>query len=441
MTIRAVLAGLIALVAASASVPAAAMVIREVVTPLGITAWLVEDKSVPVVTVSFSFTGGAAAEPPGQRGVSSLMAELLTDGAGTLDAHAFRQREEAAAASLGFSASLDRLNGSLRVLSANREEGFDLLRSALTEPRFDAGMLEQRRAQAIAGLNQESQRPPVIAERTMMAALFANHPYGANPGGTRETLQALKVEDIRSRAAALLVRRGLIVVVVGDIAEPEVASLLDRTFGTLPAGSAAPPVADWIPDNKARTTVVSRTVGQSAIRTALPAVGRDDPDWHAAYVMVHMLGGGGQQSRLFTEVRGRRGLAYSISAGLRLYRKASLLVVTTGSANERVGDTVRVIGAEMARLRSEGVTEQELKDAKTYLTGSLPVSLDSSRSVANLLHGLQVEGLPRDYLDKRAALIGAVRAEDVQRAARRLLRDDLVQTVVVGKPVGLPSDP
>jgi zinc protease len=169
---------------------------------------------------------------------------------------------------------------------------------------------------------------------------------------------------------------------------------------------------------------------------ALPGVLREDPDWHAALVMARVLGGG-QQSRLFNEVRDKRGLAYSVSSSLRPAAKASLLVISTGSANDRVAETIPVIRREIARLREHGVDEQELVDAKTYLTGALALSLDSSRAVAGLLHGLRVDGLPRDFLDRRAGLIAAVTRADVDRVARRLLRDDATVTVVVGKPQGL----
>jgi zinc protease len=430
-------AGLVGLTARSAG----AVDIKPLTTPAGIKAWLVEDKSVPVVTLSFSFAGGAATEPEAQKGVTSLMATLLTDGAGAAPAQAFKQRVEAAAMSLGFSAGLDRLNGSLRTLSANRQEGFELLRLALAQPRFDSDMVEQRRAQTIAALNQAMQRPTTVAERTLMANLFPGHPYGLNPDGTPASVKAIKVDDIRKRAADVLGRAGLIVAAVGDIDEAELARQLDRAFGELPAGGATGLPPDWSPPTKPRTVVVERQVPQSAVRMALPSIARLDPDWQAAFVMTHILGGGGQQSRLFAEVREKRGLAYGASAGLRAYRKASLLAVSTASANERVAEAVKVVRAEMARLRNDGVGEQELGDAKTYLTGSLPVSLDSSSSVAGLLHSMLVDGLPRDYLARRTSLIASVTAEDVKRMARRLLRDDILTTVVVGKPDGLSAEP
>ena len=420
---------------------AQAIEIKEVTTPLGIKAWLVEDKSAPVVALSFSFAGGTASDPDGQLGVTSLMARLLTDGAGTLDAQAFRRRQEDAAASLGFGASLDRLSGTLRVLSANRDEGFDLLRLALSQPRFDPDMVDQRRAQTIAGLNQAEQRPQSVAGRTLMTTLFQGHPYANNPEGTREDLKALTPARLKQRAATLLVRSGLIVSAVGDIGEGELARQLDRAFGSLVVGTVPPLPPEWKPPTKPRTVVVERPVPQSTALMALPGIARDDPDWYSAVVMNHVLGGGGQQSRLFNEVREKRGLTYGVSSGLRTYKRAALLVVSTASANERVADAIRVVRAEIARMRTEGVTEQELADAKTYLSGALALSLDSSGSVASLMHSLQVDGLSPDHLVRREALIAAVKIDSVRRVARRLLREETMTTIVVGKPVGVASEP
>jgi zinc protease len=422
--------------------PAAAQAvdIKAVTSPLGLRAWLVQDASAPVVSLAFSFAGGTASDPAGQSGVTSLMAALLSDGAGPLAAHAFRQRLDDAGASLSFGASLDRLRGSLRVLSANRDEGFELLRLALSQPRFDSDMLEERRAQINAGINQANERPATVAGRTLMEVEFAGHPYGADPSGTSDTLKKLTPPILKQRAGALLMRNGLIVAAVGDIDEAELGRLLDRAFGSLPAGAALPVPPDWTPPSRSHTVVVERPVPQSTALLALPGLTRDDPDWYAALLLNHILGGG-QQSLLFNEVREKRGLAYGASSTLRAYSKAGLLVISTASANERVAEALRVVHAVLARLRSEGPTEPEVADAKTYLTGALALSLDSSGAVAALLHSMQVDGLPPDHLTRRASLIGAVKTDDVRRLARRLLREEVLTTVVVGKPVGVAADP
>ena len=415
------------------------MKIAEVTTPLGLKAWLVEDRSTPVVALSFSFDGGSARDPAADKGLTSITATLLSDGAGPLDAQAFKQRQEEMAMWLRFGAALDTVGGAMRLLSAKRDEAFDLLRLAMTVPRFDADRFAQRRRQSIAALNQAEQRPTSVAQRTLMATVFAGHPYAVTASGVRESLRSLALEQVKVRAQALLTRAGLVVTAVGDIDADELARQLDRTFGDLPAGAALPSLPDWSPPTKPRTVAIERPVPQSSMLIALPGLLREDPDWHAGLVMAHVLGGG-QQSRLFNEVREKRGLAYSISAGLRDQRKAGLLVVSTGSANERVAQSLEIIRTELARMR-DGATDQELADARTYLSGSLALSLDSSSAIANLVQQMQVDRLPRDYLDRRAAVIGAVTADDVSRVAHRLLREEAMTTVVVGKPVGLVAEP
>jgi zinc protease len=411
--------------------------IAQVTTPLGLTAWLVEDRSTPVVSLAFSFNGGSARDSEARKGLTGLTATLLTDGAGSLDAQAFKRRLEETAVSLRFAAALDTVGGAMRTLSAKRDEAFDLLRLAMTAPRFDADRFEQRRSQTIAALNQAEQRPPAVAQRTLMATVFAGHPYAITASGVREAVRGLTVEQVKARAQALLTRGGLVLTAVGDIDAAELARELDRTFGELPAGAALASLPEWSPPTTARTVAIERPVPQSSMLVALPGLLREDLDWHAALVMVHVLGGG-QQSRLFNEVREKRGLAYSISAGLREQQKAGLLVVSTGSANEHVARSLEIIRTELARMR-DGVSDQELVDARTYLSGSLALSLDSSSAIVNLVHQMQIDRLPRDYLDRRAAVIGAVTAEDVQRVARRLLRAEAMTTVVVGKPVSFPE--
>ncbi|HTR84245.1 MAG TPA: pitrilysin family protein [Reyranella sp.] len=433
---RLALAGLLTVGLAPA---AGAVDVREVTTPLGLKAWLVQDKSAPVVALSFSFDGGSATEPDAKKGVTNLMAIMLTDGAGSLPAEDFRRRQQDATASIGFGASPDLLSGSLRVLSANRDKGFELLRLAMMEPRFDQAMLDQRRAQSIAGLNQAEQRPGTVAMRTLTAALFENHPYAHAVSGLRDSLKALTPGDLRTRAHELLSRDGLLISAVGDIDAGELGRELDRTFGGLPARTAKPALPDWTPPARPRTIVVQRPVPQSSVLMAMPALNRDDPDWYAALVMTQILGGG-QQSRLFDEVREKRGLAYGVSASLRSYAKASVLMISTASANEKVAEAIDVIGKQLERMRSGDVTADELADAKTYLSGSLALSLDSSGAVSNMLQSFQVDRLPRDYFVKRADLIAAVTAADVHRVAGRILREQALTTVVVGQPVGLTSD-
>ena len=418
---------------------AAATEIQRVVSPGGVEAWLVEDRSVPVVSLSFSFAGGAALDPEGKEGLAELVSGLLDEGAGGMDSRAFQQALEDVAASLRFSAGLDRFDGTLRSLSAHRDRAFGLLRLALAAPRFDEEPVERIRAQLVAALESRKDDPRRIARRAWYAAAFDGHPYARPVSGSPESLRAIAREDLARFARDRLVRGGLAIGAAGDVSAPELARQLDRTFGALPAQGApsALPEAVFSPG---RLTVVRKPVPQSVIVFGQAGLKRGDPDYYAAYVMNHILGGG-SSSRLNAELREKRGLVYSVYSYLNPLDRAGLVMGGLGTANAQAGAALALVRSEWRRLAEEGAAARELADAKTYLNGSFPLRLDSTGDVAAMLTAVQVNRLGIDYLDRRASLIDAVAAADVKRLARRLLDPDALTVVVVGDPEGIAPAP
>jgi zinc protease len=417
--------------------PAAAADIKEVTSPGGITAWLIEDHSNPLITVDVSFRAGSAHDPADRPGVANMVSGLLDEGAGDLDSQAFQTRLEDLAIRLSFDAGRDDFDGSLRTLATHRDVAFDMLRLALTAPRFDAAAVERIRGQIMAGLLRRQQDPEDIANREWFAAMFPAHPYGRPIEGTDESVPEITVADLKAHVAQHLTRAGLVVSVVGDIDAATLAPLLDRTFGALPAGAAAKTPAPGAPDPDGSRTVIRQSVPQTVISFGLPGILRDDPDWYAAYVMNYVLGGGGFNSRLTTEVREKRGLAYSVYTYLYPLDRAGLWVGGVSTQNARAAESLTVIRDELKRLREAGVTAEELADAKAYINGSFPLQLTSSARIASLLTSIQRNDLGIDYMDKRAALIDAVTLEDVRRVARRLIDPARLVVVAVGQPEGL----
>lgn len=432
----------VALGALLAAPPARAIDIVEVTSPGGIKAWLVQDRTAPVISLSLAFLGGAALDPADKEGLAQFTAALLDEGAGDLDSEAFKSRLDEIAASLSFDAGLDRLGGSLRTLRDNRAEAFELLRLALTAPRFDEAAVARIRDQMLASLRLDEQRPGRIAGRALQEAVFGSHPYARPGDGTPQSVAAITTADIRAAAKRLLARDRLTLSVVGDISPEELAPLLDSTFGGLPAGGEQVPVPPWQPGrSKGRTIVIERPIPQSVVAMAQPGIQRDDPDWFAATIMNYVLGGGSFNSRLMEEVREKRGLAYGVSTGLWPYRQAGLIGGQVATANERVAESLKIIRAEWRRMAEQGITGQELADAKTYLTGSFALNFDSTSSIASVLQSIQFDELGIDYLDRRAGLIEKVTLEDVRRVAKRLLHEDQLVVVIVGQPVGVSSTP
>lgn len=430
---RRLLAFLFVLVVAA---PAAnAVTVEKVVSPGGIEAWLVQDHSNPIISLSLSMEGGASVEA--KPGLASMVAGLLDEGAGPYDSQTFQGKLDDLAISLSFQAGRDRFDGDLKTLSERRDEAFDLLRLSLTQPRFDKEPVERVRKQMLTILAREAQNPDSIAARTWSRLAFAGHPYGKSPHGEPDTVKSITVADLKSHAKAWLSRQGMLLAVVGDITPEQLAPLLDRTFGALPAAHPVVNVPDIQPPAEGKVVVVDRDIPQSVAVFAAPGIKRDDPDWYAAYVMNYVLGGGGFSSRLTEEVREKRGLAYSVYSYLAPLRHAGVISGGVATQNARAAQSVGLIKDEFARMARDGISDKELADAKTYLTGSFALQLDSTGAIADLLIAVQRDNLGIDYLDKRNGFIEAVTKEQVQAAATRLLDPARLTFVVVGKPEGL----
>ena len=418
-------------------IKAQALDVQEVTSPGGITAWLVEEPSIPMVSVAFEFRGGAAADPKGKEGLAYLTASLLNEGAGDMDALAFQTALDERAISIGFDARRDQFSGTLRTLSDETDEAFRLLGLALTAPRFDADAIERVREQVYAVQRHEAKRPGTVAMRAWMKETFDDHPYGRNPKGTSGSVAGLTGDDLRAYVADNLARDRLFIAVVGDITPDHLAALLDKTFGPLPATAAQPLAQPPVVDVADGITIIDKPLPQSVAIFGLPGIKRDDQDWFAATVMNYVLGSGGFSSRLMEEVRRKRGLTYGVYSYLLPMEQAGLLMGSVATVNDRMNESITVIENEIARMAEGGITDQELADAQMYLTGSYPLSFATNGAIAGQLVGIQRHGLGMDYINTRNSLVDAVTAEDVARVARRLLDPDSLSWVIVGQPTGL----
>ena len=432
--IRAVFA---ALVAVAAALPAKAAVdIQEVTSPGGITAWLVEEPSIPFAAIEIRFQGGASLDVPDERGAVNLMMALLEEGAADLDAQDFAAARERLAASYDFETYDDSVSVSARFLTENRAEAVELLRKALVEPRFDEDAVERVRAQVLSGLRSDATDPNTIASRTFDAMAFGDHPYGSSRDGTIETVTALTRDDIVEAHGRAIARDRIYVGAVGDITPEDLGTLLDDLLGGLPAeGAPLPPEADY--QLEGGVTVVPFDTPQSVALFGHEGIPRDDPDFFAAYIANEIFGGSGLQSRLMEEVREKRGLTYGIGTYLVPMDLAELVMGQVASANDRMSATIDVVTAEWRRIAEEGVTQEELDEAKTYLTGAYPLRFDGNGPIARILVGMQMDGLPIDYIATRNDKVMAVTLGDIARVTERIYRPEDLHFVVVGQPAGV----
>ena len=420
-----------------ASLPARAEVeIQEVVSPGGITAWLVQEPSIPFMALELRFRGGASLDNPDTRGAINLMTGLLEEGAAELDARGFARELEGLAASLDYDVGPDALSVSARFLSENRNDAVALLRASLIEPRFDQDAIDRVREQVLTGLRSDAKDPGKIARDAFNAMAYGDHPYGSNYRGTVDSVTALTRADIVDAHGAVLARDRLYVGAVGDITPDELGALLDTLLGDLPAkGAPQPGAADT--SIAGGYTVIDFDTPQSVAVFGQLGIEQDDPDFFAARVLNQILGAGGFESRLMTEVREKRGLTYGVYSFLVPRDHAATLQGQVASSNDRVAEATAVIREEWARAATEGVTPEELNAAKTFVTGAYPLQFDGNGPIARIMVGMQMLGLPIDYIATRNEKVEAVTLEDVNRVAAELLTPDALHFVVVGKPQGI----
>ena len=407
--------------------------IQEVVSPGGITAWLVEEHSIPFVALELRFRGGGTFDLPGKRGATNLMVGLLEEGTGDMDARDFAQATEELAAQFGYRAYDESIALSAKFLTENSEEAVALFRKSVVEPRFDQVSIDRVREQVLAGIRSDAKDPDRIASAKFDALAFGDHPYGSSMDGTAESVNGLTRDDIVAAHQGALALDRVYVSAVGDITADELGVLLDKLLMGLPETGAefAGPAEFQLSGGQ---TVVDFATPQSVAIFGHEGITRDDPDFFAAFVLNTIMGGASFDNRLMEEVREKRGLTYGIGTYLISMDQAELYLGSVASANDRVAQAIDVVRDEWARMASEGPTVEELEAAQTYLTGAYPLRFSGNAEIADILVGMQIEGLGIDYIPGRNDQVLAVTLEDIKRVAARLMRPEDLHFVIVGQP-------
>jgi len=415
-----------------------AVTIEKIVSPSGIPAWMVRETSTPLVALSYAFHGGSSQDEATKAGTANLVADMLDEGAGDLDSETFHRRLENHAIEMGFQVGRDYFHGTLRTLNEHRDEAFDLLGLALSEPRFDADAIERVRGQVLAVLRRENTNPNSLASRSWWHTAFPQHPYGREARGSLDTVPLIGAADLHNFVRHTFARNELTISIVGDVDAKTAGALIDRAFAGLAAKNDLKAIPVATPQGMGRRIVIDVDVPQAVVTFGGNGIERNDPDFMAGYVVNHILGGGSFSSRLYREVREKRGLAYGVSDSLVWFKRAAVVLGGTATRADRTADALAIIEKETKRMADNGPTAEELAAAKSYLKGAYALSLDSSSKVAAQITQIQLDNLGIDYIDKRQKLIDAVTIEDTRRVAKRLYGGGMLVTVA-GKPKGLAS--
>lgn len=408
--------------------------IQKVISPGGITAWLIEERSIPVISIKFAFSGGASQDEQNKSGTANLVSDMLLEGSGDLDSFAFEKELDKYAVKLSFSTGRDYFYGQLKTISTELNEAVRLAHMAISNPRFDEDALQRLKAAQIAGLKRAESDPNYIAKRLWSKTAFPDHPYGRPVAGTVESITHIKTDDLRHFYKNIFAREHLKVAVVGDIDAKTLAKILDRLFSDLPQKADLQDIPN-VSIKQGGRVHESEDVPQTVINFGGPGLKRKDPDFITAYVVNHILGGGLFSSRLYNEVREKRGLAYGIDSYLIPYEHAAIFGGNTATRTDKAENTIEIIEQEIEKMATSGPTEEELEKAKAFLIGSYPLRFDSSGKIASQLLQIQLQNLGIDYIDKRNDLIRSVTIEDTHRVAKRLLDKDNLLIATVGQDV------
>lgn len=410
--------------------------IQVVETDEDYSAWLVTENAIPIVSVNMAWRGGETSDPDDLLGATGLMTYMMNEGAGDLDSKAYAERMQDLNMSFGCSGGDDWTSCSMSTLAENFEEAMEMVRLGLTETRFDEDPFNRAIEETVVGLEQSETRPGTIASRVLYEELYPDHPYARWP--TPETVQSVSIEDAIARRDAIMAKDNLLITVVGDITPDELRPVMEATFGGLPEVSDVPAVEDVVLKPALPEPIVKDLPQpQSLVVFTAPGLMRDDPDFFAAYVTNYIVGGGGFSARLMDEIREERGLTYGIYTSLSAQSHLGRWSGSAQTANRNVGELIGVTKAELHKMATEGPTEKELADAKSYLTGAYPLGFDSNSKIAGQMMGVRQEELGMDYFATRNAMVEAVTLEDVKRVAAEYLAPENFTFVVVGEPEGM----
>jgi zinc protease len=412
---------------------AQAITVKTVPSPAGVETWLSEEHALPMIAATVALPAGSAYDPAGKPGLASFTASLLDEGAGDLNSQAFKLALEARAIRLTAQADRDYVVVTLTTLSENAGEAFRLLGLAIAHPRFDPEAVERMRDSQLADIKQNEQRPNRVASNAWLSAYFGGHPYAHPELGTAASVEAITMADIKGFAADHLVRDRVKVAVSGDITEAQLQRYVQQVIGPLPA-KTVPAIARPAQSGRPGTEVIQRDEAAPVAMFGLAGPMRLDPDFIPVFVTNYIFGGGGFSARLMNEVRDKRGLTYGISTQLVDFRSASIIMGTVQSEKSKIETALDVTKSEMARFAKDGATAKELEDAKTYLTGSFPLTLDANAKIARTLNQFQRSGLSADYVEKRNAMIEAVSLAKVNEMAKKYYDQARLVLVIAGTP-------
>jgi zinc protease len=405
--------------------------VEQITTTSGVELWLVHEPSIPLVAVRFSFAGGALQDPRGKEGLGDLLGSLLSEGAGNMDAATFARRIANEGARLSFAIDRDQIYGGFDVLSSRLLEAMELLRTAVSSPRFDPEAIERVRSQKLAELDLALKNPRSVALDRWYAAVFADQNYGRPVHGELATLRAITRDDLLRQHNRMFTKDGLRVVIVGDVDRETAIKVVDHAFGGLQVKGDRQAIALQAPVQLSEPIIVEMNQPSATAAFGTLALPPTHPDFPALEVLRQVVGSGDFDSILMEEIRVKRGLAYAVSLSLLNDTVGSVLLGGMATKPENMPEAQRVLLDVLAQIARDGPSADPFENAKRYLTGSYLLDLDTNAHHAGSLLRAWLQGRDPGYLQERNRRIAAVALDDGKRVARETFEPSRLRRVIV----------
>jgi zinc protease len=402
--------------------------------PNGLTVYALEHNEQPVVALRLLITAGSANDPASLPGLASFTASLLNQGTRTRSATQIAEQTDLVGASLDASADMESTIISASALKDDIGLAFELMQDIVMNPAFAPEEIARAQQQAMSSLTASMEDPDFLADAVFERAIYGAHPYGHPPGGTLRSIPALKREDLVRFHNTYYAPNISALAIVGDLSTDDAFELAEQWFGAWQRKNVPRIELTEISGIEGRHIVIvdKPDAVQTEVRVGHPTVTRKDPDYFNVLIASVILGGS-SSSRLNQELRVKRGLTYGAYATIIPRKGPGSIYAVSDTRTEKTGEAAQLIFDELRRLAAERTPEQELADAKTYIIGSFPLTIELPRDLAARLSNVFLYDLGDDYLSTYRDKLAAVSADDVLRVASEKISSQNAVVVLVGK--------
>ena len=410
----------------------AAVKIQQWQTSSGSEVYFVENHDLPIIDLSVNFPAGSSRDTKATSGVAGVTKYLMTLGADGLNEEEITNQFADIGAILGGELDVDRAAFKLRTLTSEQTKALAIFNKILHKPDFPQAILEREKTRIIAGLQEAATMPESISNKAFMQALYGAHPYSLDESGEVSTITSMKRDDLVAFYKQYYTAKSAVIALMGDMTQAQAKVIAEAVTVNLPQGAAIPKIAEVTLPKASNTQAIAHPASQAHILLGYPGIKRGDVDYFPLYVGNYILGGGGFVSRLTEEVREKRGLVYSVYSYFMPMGELGPFQIGLQTKKDQADDAMKVVNETLAKFMKNGVSDKELKAAKSNIIGGFPMRIDSNSKILDYLSIIGFYKLPANYLDDFNKQVAKVTTAQIKEAFNRRVKPDNFVSITVG---------